>query len=112
MYSRQGIELAREVGYRLIVLQGLFARAELLAKLGQSREAAELCSVIREHPAATEFERKLARTMLSELSNQLTVQQVLVLEATVKQRSSEQNFYDNYIAAVIDAVFTQKPVPV
>jgi hypothetical protein len=35
----------------------------------------------------------------------------LVLEATVRQRFSEQGFFESYVATVIDAVFVQQ-VPV
>jgi predicted ATPase len=106
-YSRQAIVLSREVGYILILLQALFARAELLAKLGYFQASAELCVVIREHPATTALEEKQALKLLDELKTQLTVRQMLVLETKVKQRLLEQDFFEHYVTAVLAALFTR-----
>jgi predicted ATPase/Tfp pilus assembly protein PilF len=66
-YSGQAIGLAHTIGYTLVLLQALLARAELLLKGADTVQAAQLCYSVLEHPSATRQEIELAQHLLSQL---------------------------------------------
>jgi tetratricopeptide (TPR) repeat protein len=104
-YSRQGIEMSREVGYVLILLQGLFARAELYVRLGRFGEAAKLLIVILAHPAATSFEQQPAGKLLEKVRPQLAVKKFLTLEVSMKKMP-----FETVVKDVLADVFMDKAV--
>jgi predicted ATPase len=105
-YSRQGIEISKEVGYILILLQGLFARAELYRYLGRLEEAGKLLFVILHHPAATSVEKNPAYQLLSTLQSQLTAKHLEALETLAQKLSLEQCVFD-----VLNDAYVQKLIP-
>jgi predicted ATPase len=88
-YSRDGVQLAHAVGFTLVLLQGLFARAELYGVLGRLEDAGKLLFVILRHPAATDIEKNPARKLLAMLQTKLSTKQMLALETLASRLSLE-----------------------